>query len=179
MRVTIDEIAEYSESAPLLINGLCFVQSGAEGKDTSALYQWLKRYCQKTDGLSFMLCQSSHESDGVSKERKKTGQRGRPKTVVTGKSAKPHIHGVLINESQNTDIEDVKESLSAYCRKRRKKRPNLNQQKIKSLSGLQLVSYMSKQADSILSYGDFDFSYFNDCRYNDDFNPIFTDKNFS
>ena len=124
---------------------------------------WLRRLCEANEELSFMLVTSTHESKGtIQKTTVRTGKAGRPKTVVQGKKAEKHIHGLIVNESTDTDIQDVKKDLQAYCKKRRKKRQNLKTQKITEVwqGNLSIVKYMERQADSTHSYGDFDFEYF-------------------
>ena len=179
MRVSLNDYREYTSNAPPYENGLIFVQSGVEQKDIDCLLMWLRRLCADNEGLSFRLITSTHESKGnIEKVRVHTGKAGRPKTVVKGKQAEKHCHGLIINESEDTDIGEVKKDLQAYCRKRRKKRPNLKTQKITEVwqGNLSIVKYMERQADSTHSYGDFDFGYFESPLYmppyNDNFDNI-------
>ena len=163
MRVNLNDYRDYTSNAPPYENGLIFVQSGVEKKDIDCLVMWLRRLCEANEGLSFMLVTSTHESKGnIQKTTVRTGKAGRPKTVVQGKKAKKHIHGLIVNESTDTDIQGVKKDLQAYCKKRRKKCTNLKTQKITEVwqGNLSIVKYMERQADSIHSYGDFDFEYF-------------------
>lgn len=153
----------YTNNAPPYKDGLIFIQSGVEKKDIDCLLMWLRRLCKAKKGLSFLLASSSHESKGTIKRKTiRTGKPGRPKTVVQGKKAEAHIHGLIVNESTDTDIQDVKKDLQVYCKNRRKKRPNLKTQKITEAwqGNLSIVKYMMRQSDSVHSYGDFDFEYF-------------------
>jgi hypothetical protein len=170
MQVTLDDIDEYVRNAPEYKNGIIFVQSGIDEKDTSCWVSWLRTLCKKTEGLSFMFITSNHDSKKpIDKKRIRTGKPGRPKTVVQGTAAEPHCHGLLVNESAKTDIEDVKELLRNYCRKRRKKRPKLKRQKVSDSwnEGLPIVSYMYRQMNETkpYKYGSFNFEYFADIRY--------------
>lgn len=163
MRVSLDDYREYTGNAPPYKDGLIFVQSGVQQKDIDCLLMWLRRLCADNEGLSFRLITSTHESKGtIQKTTIRTGKAGRPKTVIQGKKAEKHCHGLIINESTYTDIQQVKKSLQGYCKKRRKKRKNLKTQKITEVwqGNLSIVKYMERQADSIHSYGNFDFDYF-------------------
>lgn len=170
MRIKLTESEKYSADAPKYLNGLIFVQSGTENCDIENTAQWLRRLCKKHDGLSSMLISSNHEArEKIERSVIHTGERGRPKTIVTGSAAVAHVHGAIINENPDTDIEAVKEALTSYCRKRRKKRPNLKQQKIKRAwnEGLPIVSYMTRQMNETKPYmaGNFNFMYYDDIRY--------------
>lgn len=168
MRISLDDVRKYTDSAPLYKDGLIFVQSGVEKKDVDCLLMWLRRLCTDNDGLSFTLITSTHESKGrIEKAKVKTGKVGRPKTVVRGTKAEKHCHGLIINENEDTNISEVKEKLQDYCKKRRKKRPNLKTQKIMNVwqGNLSIVKYMERQADSTHSFGNFDFDYFKSSYY--------------
>ena len=164
----IADFEQYTRDAPQYIDGLIFVQSGIEKEDTSCLLMWLRRLCKSTEGLSFMLITSSHDSKRKT-ERKiiRSGKVGRPKTVMTGKKAEKHVHGLIVNENNETEIDAVKKELGSYCIKRRKKRPNLKRQKIQELNGMAIIPYMYRQSDSEHQYGTFDFDYFKDIRFCD------------
>lgn len=170
MRIKLTESERYSANAPKYQSGLVFVQSGTEKSDIENMAQWLRRLCKKHDGLSSMLISSNHEAkEEIERKVIHTGERGRPKVIVTGSAAVAHVHGAIINENPDTDIEAVKEALTSYCRKRRKKRSDLKQQKIKRAwdDGLPIVSYMTRQMNETKPYmaGDFDFMYYDDIRY--------------
>lgn len=170
MRIKLTEFEQYSANAPTYLNGLVFVQSGTEKSDIENMAQWLRRLCKKHDGLSSMLISSNHEAkEEIERKVIHTGERGRPKVIVTGSAAVAHVHGVIINTNPNTDIEAVNKESTSYFRKRRKKRPNLKQQKTTRAwdDGLPIVSYMTRQMNEAKPYvaGDFDFMYFDDIRY--------------
>ena len=179
MRFTIDEMKRYSEEAPLVENGLVFVISGADKKDIRALYQWLDSHYPEDTAIAFLLTLSSHDTqDGRIDRRKVKHGRGRPRTEVIGTEAVPHIHGLIVNQNEDTCIHSVKESITKYFQKRRKRKPTLRQQKIRLAEGLEIVPYMMKQADCSLSSKGFDFSYYMDCRYNDDFSHFQSENKF-
>lgn len=170
MRIKLTESERYSADAPKYLNGLIFVQSGTENCDIENMAQWLRRLCKKHNGLSSMLISSNHEAkEEIKRSVIHTGMRGRPKTIVTGSAAVAHVHGAIINENPDTNIEAVKEALTSYCRKRRKKRSDLKQQKIKRAwdDGLPVVSYMTRQMNETKPYmaGNFNFMYYDDIRY--------------
>ena len=116
--------------------------------------------------------------DGRIDRRKVKHGRGRPRTEVIGTEAVPHIHGLIVNQNKDTCIHSVKESITKYFQKRRKRKPTLRQQKIRLAEGLEIVPYMMKQADCSLSSKGFDFSYYMDCRYNDDFSHFQSENKF-
>lgn len=185
MRIKLTEFEQYSANAPKYLSGLVFVQSGTEKSDIDNMAQWLRRLCKKHDGLSSMLISSNHEAkEEIERKVIHTGERGRPKTIVTGSAAVAHVHGVIINTNPNTDIKAVKKESTSYFRKRRKKRSNLKQQKIKRAwdDGLPIVSYMTRQMNETKPYmaGDFDFMYYDDLRYcmypHEDNDVIVTDE---
>ena len=150
MVIKLKEFLSYSRNAPMYYDGLVFVQSGVDEKDFTATNMWLRRYCQKHKGLSFMIVLSSSDS-------------------TDGTAAGPHIHGLLINEEPKEKIEEARKSITKYCQKRRRKRSNLKQQQTKLLNGMSIVQYMDRQSDAERTYGDFDFDYFKDVRYVDVF----------
>ena len=170
MKLRIDDFEQYTRNAPTYKDGLIFVQSGIEKKDATCWVMWLRRLCKKKEGLSFMFISSSHESRGyIEREVVRTGKAGRPRTNVKGRKAENHCHGLIVNENEETNIEAVKKELQAYCKKLRKRRPNLKQQKISNAwsDGLPIVSYMTRQMNESkpYSFGAFDFAYFDDIRY--------------
>ena len=79
MTIALQEFLNYSLNAPKYHDGLVFVQSGTDEKDVTAMNMWLRRYCQKHKGLSFMIVSSTTDSKD-------------------GTAAGPHLHGLLINE---------------------------------------------------------------------------------
>ena len=182
MKYSWDEIKTYTGNAPKYVNGLAFVQSGYEKKDVMALVEWLRSFCNKTEGLSFRLVISSHEAKGyIQKVQEKTGKRGRPKTVVKGNEAKPHVHLCIVNTNPLIKLSSIKEPVTKYVRKRRVKRLNLRQHKTQPLwvSNLSYVSYMDRQSDHTYRGGNFDFDYFLNplyCPIQDEESTIFEQK---
>lgn len=176
MRNTIKDFDNYTAKAPPYLNGLLFVQSGIKDEDIKPVVMWLRRTCESTDGLSFMLITSTHDSRyPIERVCIRSGKAGRPKWIVKGRKAKRHYHGLIINESEANDINDIKESLGTYLSKLKRKRPHLTRHKIMfaRTDGLPIVKYMTRQMDESkpYSYGDFNFDYYDNvlyCRYEDD-----------
>lgn len=177
MQIDLNDIRRYTENAPTYKDGIIFVQSGVTDADIKSTNMWLRRECQKYEGLSFMLISSSHDSKG-NLERKtiRTGKPGRPKVVLEGEPAERHIHGCIINENEETDIKEVKKDWQKHSKKHRRSRSYLKRQKTMDVwsNCLPIVSYMTRQMDETkpYKYGGFDFAYFNDiryCKYPDDF----------
>lgn len=167
MKITYNDFEQYTKNAPQYSDGLIFVQSGTHKKDVLCLVMWLRRLCQATEGLSFMLITSSFDSkDGnLRKTLLHSRKVGRPKMTVKGTLLDNHIHGLLVSQNSDIDIKSLSDDLKRYCNKRRKKRTNLRQQKVKKLDGMHIVSYMDRQSISEYKYGSFDFDYFKDVRY--------------
>lgn len=167
MKITYNDFEQYTKNAPQYSDGLIFVQSGTYKKDILCLVMWLRRLCQATEGLSFMLITSSYDSkDGkIRKTQLHSGKVGRPKIIIDGTLIENHIHGLLVSENPNIEIESIREDLKRYCTRRRKRRSNLRQQKVTKLDGMHIVSYMDRQSISEYKYGSFDFDYFKDVRY--------------
>lgn len=174
MSIRMIDVAQYTKNAPPFVDALHIVQSGVEDTDLDVkpIVKKLHRLCESTEGLSSMLITSTHDShdlkNPLEKEVIRTGKRGRPKVVTLGTKVEKHYHALIVNENSRNDIEAIKEDLTKYLRLRRKKRPNLKQQKIKILTDcLPIVAYMLRQMDETKPYqsGTFDFAYFNDLRY--------------
>ena len=166
MKVRVSDYKNYYSNAPLYENGLILVQSGIEKKDIDCFVTWLRRFCNRNKGISFLLVISTHESKGyIRKVTIRNGKVGKPRTIVEGEKAEPHLHLLIVNTNTDNNINDVKKELKTYCTKRRCKRANLKRQKIHSLNGMFIVKYMYRQADSTYRGGDFDFDYFADERY--------------
>jgi len=177
MKIPVIEFERYSDNAPPYINGIIFVQSGVNDADVKSTYVWLRRLCQKYEGLSFLLISSNHDSKGRLERRTlRTGKAGRPKVVLDGEPAERHIHGCIINENEETDIKKVKKEWWVRSKKHRKSRPHLKRQKTMDVwsNCLPIVSYMTRQMNETkpYKYGSFDFAYFDDiryCKYPDDY----------
>jgi hypothetical protein len=156
--------AEYVANAPTYDSALEFVQSGVQSADVTALKMWLRRYINDKE-LAFCLADSTTDSTNCKKVTIKTGSVGRPKKQVQGIKVDRHLHGVIVTKDKSTDINTVKSDLTEYCNKRRKKRPNLKQQKTAVVSGMYIAKYIDRQSDHTYIGGDFDFDYFTDDRY--------------
>ena len=165
----LKDCKQYYLEAPSCIYAIQFVQSCVEDDDIKALYMWLRR--RVIDGFSFLLCDSTTDSNTCKKEILITHNRGRPKTVVIGKKVNRHIHGLIVIESESIDYQLLNNELHKYFNKRRKRKPYLKQQKIGKCSegGLFIVKYDFKQADHIYKGGNFDFDYFTKDTYSDYF----------
>lgn len=165
----IKACALYVANAPNYDSALQFVQSGVEDADINALKMWLRRL--DNEHIAFILTDSTTDGKDCNKEIIRNGKVGRPKKRVEGKKVKRHIHGLIISTDSSNDINEIKQSLSKYCNKRRKKRPNLKQQKIGIIKseyvnkGLYIAKYIDRQADHEYRGGDFNFNYFKDERY--------------
>ena len=170
MKFTLREIEKYTENAPQYIAGLCFVQSGIETADIKPMVMWLRRKCADNEGLSYLLVTSSHDSKKrIERGIIRTKKRGRPKMFIKGTNTERHFHGLLISTNDSLDMSAIKNSLADYCKRRRKRRPNLRQQKVTETykNGLPIISYMYRQMDEVKPYrsGNFDFGYFNNYLY--------------
>ena len=165
MIFTYAQIEEYTrrflEEAPPYTDGLLFRQSAPTLDDlgVDALLMWLRRLCESEEGLSVYFVVSTHKSNSRLKRAilHTKGKAGKPKKIVRGDRAVPHIHGLVISTVGNVP----RDKIANYLRKRRKKRPCLRQADMKSAWGtLPVVSYMRAQADSEHIIGDFDFMYY-------------------
>lgn len=170
MIISIRDCEEYTQKAPTYKNGIVFVQSGIEKEDITDWVMWLRRFCEKYEGLSFMFITSCVDSrQPIYRVWVRTGKAGKPKLKVIGTPVEKHCHCLIVNESDANDIENMKDDLRAISRKRRKRRPNLKRQKITDawIEGLPIVSYMTRQMNETKPYtfGSFDFKYFDDIRY--------------
>jgi len=176
MKYKVRDFEEYTNSAPSYANGLLIIQSGIEDDDVNPMVMKLRRTCDSSAGLSFMLVTSSNDSKKpIYIKKVRNGKRGRPKTIVQGQETDSHFHILIINTCPETDINAIKEELRNYCKCRRKKRPNLKRQKITDAwsEGLPIVSYMVRQMNETKPYthGTFNFQYFANilyCKYPDE-----------
>lgn len=153
----------YTQNAPTYIDGLIFIQSGVEKSDIDALKMRLRRLCADNEGLSFMLITSSHESKGkIKKVTIRTGKPGRPPTVVKGKKAVNHCHGLIVNENISNDIQVIKKVLQTYFKMHRRKRSDLKRPQIMDAwkNNLSIIKYMARQSDETFRAGTFNFDYF-------------------
>lgn len=175
MQIDLKKLDEYVKNAPPYINGLTFVQSFVDDKDVeecveecvesyvNCLNDKLRGMCDKYKGISFIFVMSDKKSDiNIYKRTIKTGKRGRPKKITVGTKTNNHCHGLIVNQSEEINIKDVKKDLAKYLRKQKEKHKYLKQQKIKYIwsDGLPIVSYMDRQSNHKRKYGDFDFDYF-------------------
>ena len=162
MQYSLCFINDWYAKAPKYSYGLCAVQSGYEEKDINAFNLWLREYCGSHEGMSFLMVVSTHEGRRSLRRKIKTDKRGRPRTEVIGPETARHIHLLLISTAHIDTQEATQKALTAYFRKRRKKRPNLNQQRIIQAheKDLSIVPYMMRQADQVRRYGTFDFEYY-------------------
>lgn len=150
--------------APKYEAGIQFVQSGINDKSVHSLNMWLSRMAKKNDGVSYLLCDSEHDSHQyIEKTVVKTGKPGRPKTEIKGRKIGRHVHGVIISENPVNNLEAVKKNLQHYLHKRKKNNAELKQAKVTSLNvsePLFLIQYMDRQSAHVYRGGDFDFDYY-------------------
>ena len=156
------EIERINANRPKYYGGIIFAQSGIEEKDVNCLNTFLRRLCNNSEGLSFVLVSSSTKSKDCHSKKICTKKVGRPKRVIVGQKCTPHIHCLVISQNANISSKHLKDAVKPYLSKRSNKRANIKQHKIKSawLDALPIYSYMLKQADTVRRYGDFDFDYY-------------------
>lgn len=162
MRINIANMNNLYTNAPTYNDGLMLVWSGIDQNDFDSINMKIRRIIKDSSGLSYLLVLSTHESKGAYKEKCNTGKAGRPITIVKGEQAVKHCHGLIISENTDIDINKTKKDLTSFCRKKRKRKPYLKQQKIKKVwnDGLPITRYMCNQADKIRRGGSFDFDYY-------------------
>lgn len=169
-RLNTSDFSDYFNNAPRYKDGLAIVQSGVDNKDVLATVKHFRDMRKKFDGLSVYCVLSTTNARGtITKTYKKTGKRGRPKLEIKGNKIDGHLHAIIVNTSNSTNIDEVHDYNTKYFNKRRKRIPHLKQQKICRLDGMFIGKYMDRQADHSYHIGDFDFGYFLDERYVDYF----------
>lgn len=166
----------YVENAPKYNYALGVVVSGVKENDIKAIARWLNRYCKNHDNISALMIFSKHESNSCNKKIIRKKKRGRPKTIVIGKKAVPHLHCLIISCNKSITSDILKSDIRAYLKKHKRRYPYINKSETKELNSLHIVKYVNKQASEQHMYGDFDFSYFLNDFYYEPKENIFGDK---
>lgn len=110
------------------------------------LDRWIKT---KYPNISVMAGLSRVQGNGAKREPQKAG-RGRPKTHITGKAVKPHIHMVVYGEGAASFCQKLQ---TKYNRKK-----GYTAMKHKRQDCMSFVSYVYNQSSSIRTGGAFNFA---------------------
>ena len=179
-KITFQEIkdmdAEYVANAQQIYGAYEFVQSGYVEKSFFALYMKQLRLCKKYPGIAFEISFSKVESEGAYKRLEKRKNVGRKRTVIIGKKAEPHVHGIVVAVEKGADIRSYQDELNKYLSKLAKKNTEIKQHKSKDIEADERMNitsgvgcyakYCRKQAQSTRRGGaEYDWDYFNDERF--------------
>lgn len=174
MEITVDTIRSYTLSAPEHSEHNFQIVLSARQKDTNllpeatAIRQFLARQRKIFPELLWYAGLSKTESRGYCvKTSLKTGSKGRPRTVVKGRQAIPHLHIFLLTRKKDTSAEPTFENLKKFIIKRRLRFPNTKTPKFSKVHGCGFVPYIYRQSEHIFATPDFDFAYFRSPYYDD------------
>lgn len=165
-----DENIEF-EATPYYIEVYHDKENGLDEKDKMSILNTLKRYRNKYPFSSYLYVESTRRKV---KHRKKiyTGKPGRPKEIVAGQKALPHVHIVLIGNQEHsvwTCATKIEKAIDKRLRRNglRGKRAKLIGFK-SNQHAVNYINYALLQADMVRTEGDYDFYKFSDiqtCNY--------------
>ena len=174
MKITVDDIRRYTRNAPEHSRGnFQIVLSGREKNtnllpEATAIRQFLARQRKIFPQLLWYVGVSKTESRGYcAKTSIKTGNKGRPRIIVKGRRAIPHLHIFLMTRKKDTSAEPTFENLKKFIIKRRLRFPNTKTPKFSKVHGCGMVPYIYRQSEHIFATPDFDFAYFRSPYYDD------------
>lgn len=174
MKITVDDIRRYTLSAPEHSEHNFQIVLSARQKDTNllpeatAIRQFLARQRKIFPEILWFMGLSQTDSRGYCiKTSIKTGLKGRPRIMVRGRRAIPHLHIFLLSRSKTISAEPSFENLKKFIIKRRLRFPNTKTPKYSKVHGCGFVPYIYRQSEHIFATPDFDFAYFCSPYYDD------------
>ena len=174
MEITIADLQHFTRNAPEHSEHNFQVVLSARQKDTNllpeatAIRQFLARQRKIFPQLLWYVGVSKTESRGYcAKTSIKTGNKGRPRIIVKGRRAIPHLHIFLMTRKKDTSAEPTFENLKKFIIKRRLRFPNTKTPKFSKVHGCGMIPYIYRQSEHIFATPDFDFAYFCSPYYDD------------
>lgn len=174
MKITVDDIRRYTRNAPEHSQDNFQIVLSAREKNTNllpeatAIRQFLARQRKNFPQLVWYMGLSQTDSHGYCvKTAIKTGNKGRPRIMVRGRRAIPHLHIFLMSRKKDTSAEPTFENLKKFIIKRRLRFPNTKTPKYSKVHGCGMVPYIYRQSEHIFATPDFDFNYFRSPYYDD------------
>ena len=174
MKITVDDIRRYTRNAPEHSRGnFQIVLSGREKNtnllpEATAIRQFLARQQKIFPEILWFMGLSKTDSRGYCiKTSIKTGLKGRPRIMVRGRRAIPHLHIFLLSRSKTISAEPSFENLKKFIIKRRLRFPNTKTPKFSKVHGCGMIPYIYRQSEHIFATPDFDFAYFCSPYYDD------------
>ena len=174
MKITVDDIRRYTRNAPEHSqSNFQIVLSGREKNtnllpEATAIRQFLARQRKIFPETVWFVGLSQTDSRGYCiKTSIKTGLKGRPRIMVRGRRANPHLHIFLMTRKKDTSAEPTFENLKKFIIKRRLRFPNTKTPKFSKVHGCGMVPYIYRQSEHIFATPDFDFAYFRSPYYDD------------
>ena len=174
MKITVDDIRRYTRNAPEHSRGnFQIVLSGREKNtnllpEATAIRQFLARQQKIFPEILWFMGLSKTDSRGYCiKTSIKTGLKRRPRIMVRGRRAIPHLHIFLMSRKKDTSAEPTFENLKKFIIKRRLRFPNTKTPKYSKAHGCGMVPYIYRQSEHIFATPDFDFEYFRSPYYDD------------
>ena len=142
MKITIADLQRFTRNAPEHSQENFQIVLSAREKDTNllpeatAIRQFLARQRKIFPHLVWYMGLSKTESRGYCvKTSLKTGSKGRPRTVVKGRQAIPHLHVFLMARKKDTSAEPSFDNLKKFISRRRLRFPNTNTPKFSTIRG--------------------------------------------
>jgi len=161
-------------ATPLYCIEVYFVPTTA---DISAIEQKMRRLQKnKYPFVSWLLVESTTDSDTAVRLPCRTGKRGKPPMRIYGEKINLHLHIVAIGKNRKQSANSFADELICFINKRKGK----PMAKKRYLSGTAFINYCCKQTDSFRSGGEFfrkcykylDRNYDNNSFDKDEFNKI-------
>lgn len=127
--------------------------------DIKAIRKKMNRLKKEYEHVSWFIATSTTSSKNCKRVQEKTGQRGRPKTIVYGDKEKLHIHIGLISREVGKSASKFADDLREFILHRKK---NIRGVQKQPLDGMWFIRYAYNQSDHFYTSNDYDFKqYYN------------------
>lgn len=141
----------FDTDLPEVLYNLELYKNHLSQNDFKSISNTMERYAKKFKDVSYLVVYSKVDSDCCVRRTLKTGQAGRPKTIVQGKEVAAHCHIIATGKKCYSYMEKVKQAVN--------RRFNGNVSKIvskgKGQKAINLIYYCKKQASRYSANGIF------------------------
>lgn len=135
-------------------------RTGQTIDEFKAIARMFRYYC-KIDDVSYLLGYSQTDSNNANVIYERTGQRGRPKKIITGKTIEPHLHPLIIG-NPNKSAWSTACNISKYLNKLYGGTVTKIVAKGDNYHLYNTIGYIYRQSDIVRTFGEFDFrGYYN------------------
>jgi len=134
-----------------VVYGLEVYVQDITSNDFKSIVNTLERYRKEFPNISYLSAYSSKKGETSARIQIKTGNKGRPKTVIFGRDEKWHCHIAVMGKHAYSYLERVKKAIN----KRFKRKVCKIESKGNKEHAINYVKYCYRQASNYRSCGEF------------------------